>query len=123
MSRQEEDLIFVDLISPGFNQPLDQNGPDPISPLTAEQVQAISDSAYAEGLKFGFEEGYAKGKALAESENHEEKVALLSLTSQFRAEVATKSKQICEDVLSLALVIAKTMIKEEIKVNIKSSLI
>ncbi|QWD48407.1 hypothetical protein G6658_03795 [Polynucleobacter paneuropaeus] len=115
MSRPAEGFLFVDLVPPGFGKPPPKEIPLPLP--TTEEIQAIKDKAFADGLESGYKDGYAKGKSLAESENLIDKQVLQKLTEQFSTVIANKSIEICEDVLSLSLAIAKSMVKTEVKVN------
>lgn len=117
MSNRDNSLIFVDLVPPGFANPLPKEGPDAVPQLTADEIQAVIDKAYAEGHDSGFKDGYSKGKSLAHSENADEKLALETLAQKFSAAIIAKNVEICDDVLNLSLVIAKSMIRSEIKVN------
>lgn len=117
MSNMDNTLIFVDLVPPGFANPILKEDPDAVPQLTAEEVQAVIDKAYAEGHESGFKEGYSKGKLLAQSENADEKMALARLMSQFGTSIGAKNVEICDDVLTLSLAIAKSMIRSEIHVN------
>ena len=117
MSNRDNSLIFVDLVPPGFANPLPKEDPDAVPQLTAEEIQAVIDKAYAEGHDSGFKDGYSKGKSLAQSENADEKRALEVLAQKFSAAIIAKNIEICDDVLNLSLAIAKTMIQSEIKIN------
>jgi flagellar assembly protein FliH len=117
MSNRDNSLIFVDLVPPGFANPIPKEDPDAVPQLTAEEIQAVIDKAYAEGHDSGFKDGYSKGKLLAQSENADEKLALAALMSQFGASISEKNVTICDDVLTLSLAIAKSMIRSEIKIN------
>lgn len=117
MSNRDNSLIFVDLVPPGFGNPMPKEDPDAVPQLTAEEIQAVIDKAYAEGHDSGFKDGYSKGKSLAHSENADEKRALETLADAFSAAIAAKNTEICDDVLNLSLAIAKSMIQSEIKIN------
>ena len=117
MSNRDDTLVFVDLVPPGFNKPAPKEDPDAVPQLTAEEIQAIIDKAYAEGHDSGFKEGYSKGKSLAQTENASEKLTLAQLVGQFSAALASKNIEICNDVLDLSLAVARSMIKVEIKLN------
>lgn len=117
MSNRDNSLIFVDLVPPGFANPMPKEDPDAVPQLTSEEIQAVIDKAYAEGHDSGFKDGYSKGKNLAHSENADEKRALQTLASTFSTAITAKNIEICDDVLSLSLAIAKSMIRSEIKIN------
>jgi flagellar assembly protein FliH len=91
--------------------------PNSVPQLTAEEIQAVIDKAYAQGHDSGFKDGYSKGKSLAQSENADEKHALEALAQKFSAAIIAKNVEICDDVLNLSLAIAKSMIQSEIKIN------
>jgi flagellar assembly protein FliH len=117
MSSRDNSLIFVDLVPPGFANPMPKEDPDAVPQLTAEEIQAVIAKAYAEGHDSGFKDGYSKGKSLAHSENIDEKLALETLAQKFSAAIIAKNVEICDDVLNLSLAIAKSMIQSEIKIN------
>lgn len=117
MSSRDNGLIFVDLVPPGFANPMPKEDPDAVPQLTAEEIQAVIDKAYAEGHDSGFKDGYSKGRSLADSENADEKLALQALAQKFSAAIVAKNIAICDDVLNLSLAIAKSMIQSEIKIN------
>ena len=117
MSNRDNSLIFVDLVPPGFANPMPAEDPNAVPQLTAEEIQAVIDKAYAEGHDSGFKEGYSKGKSLAHTENANEKLSLEALARQFGAAISAKNVEICDDVLDLSLAIAKSMIQSEIKIN------
>lgn len=117
MSSRDNPLIFVDLVPPGFANPMLKEDPDAVPQLTAEEIQAVIDKAYADGHDSGFKDGYSKGKSLAHTENANEKLSLETLARQFSSAIAAKNVEICDDVLNLSLAIAKSMIQSEIKTN------
>ena len=117
MSNRDNTLIFVDLVPPGFANPKPKEDPDAVPKLTAEEIQAVIDKAYAEGHDSGFKEGYSKGRALALTENADEKQTLEKLVHTFSSAIAAKNIEICDDVLNLSLAIAKSMIRSEIKIK------
>jgi flagellar assembly protein FliH len=117
MSNRDNSLIFVDLVPPGFANPMPKEDPNAVPQLTAEEIQAVIDKAYAQGHDSGFKDGYSKGKSLAQSENADEKHALEALAQKFSAAIIAKNVEICDDVLNLSLAIAKSMIQSEIKIN------
>ena len=117
MSNRDNSLIFVDLVPPGFANPMPKEDPNTVPQLTAEEIQAVIDKAYAQGHDSGFKDGYSKGKSLAQSENADEKHALEALAQKFSAAIIAKNVEICDDVLNLSLAIAKSMIQSEIKIN------
>ena len=117
MSNRDNTLIFVDLVPPGFANPMPKEDPDAVPQLSAEEIQAVIDKAYAEGHDSGFKDGYSKGKALAHTENADEKRSLELLAQQFGAAITAKNIEICDDVLNLSLAIAQSMIRSEIKIN------
>jgi flagellar assembly protein FliH len=117
MSNRDNSLIFVDLVPPGFANPMPKEDPNSVPQLTAEEIQAVIDKAYAQGHDSGFKDGYSKGKSLAQSENADEKHALEALAQKFSAAIIAKNVEICDDVLNLSLAIAKSMIQSEIKIN------
>jgi len=117
MSNGDNSLIFVDLVPPGFANPMPKEDPNAVPQLTAEEIQAVIDKAYSEGHDSGFKDGYSKGKSLAHTENANEKLSLETLVRQFGSAITAKNVEICDDVLNLSLAIAKSMIRSEIKIN------
>lgn len=81
---------------------------------TAEQLEQLAaereaarQQGYQEGLSKGYEDGIAKGRTQTERERQQ----LLQIAKNFGDEVANANELIASDVLTLALDVAKAMLK------------
>lgn len=81
---------------------------------TAEQLEQLAadreaarQQGYQEGLSKGYEDGIAKGRTQTERERQQ----LLQIARNFGDEVANANELIASDVLTLALDVAKAMLK------------
>ena len=82
------------------------------SAAVAQIFDGVRKEAYAKGMQ----EGFAVGMAKAREASREDKQKFLSLTTAFSEALEKSDEQIADDVLSLALDIAKSMLK--VKLNI-----
>jgi flagellar assembly protein FliH len=73
----------------------------------------VRKEAYAKGMQEGFAVGMAKAREAA----HEDKQSFLKLTTAFSEALEKSDEQIADDVLSLALDIAKSMLKVKLNVD------
>ena len=84
---------------------------------TAEEVEAIRNAAREEGLRQGqqqgHQEGYATGRAIALAEGQR----LAALALQLDEAVATLDQQVAEDLLGLALEVARQVVRQAIAVK------
>ncbi len=85
--------------------------------FSPEKIKSILDKAYLDGFDRGVKSGHEAGMNSANEKLAVEQAALKTLMNSFSASAQAKSKVLCEDVLVLALDIAKAMLKEELKVN------
>ena len=113
--------------------------PPPPSPISvfAEQIAAARDEArrkgheagYEEGLGKGMEQGLAQGLAQGLEEGRrqgleegraqalQEKLRLQELTETFSSEIANANETVADNLLDLALDLAKAMLKTELAVK------
>ena len=82
------------------------------SAAVAQIFDGVRKEAYAKGMQ----EGFAVGMAKAREASREDKQKFLNLTTAFSEALEKSDEQIADDVLSLALDIAKSMLK--VKLNI-----
>jgi flagellar assembly protein FliH len=82
------------------------------SAAVAQIFDGVRKEAYAKGMQ----EGFAVGMAKARETSREDKQKFLNLTTAFSKALEKSDEQIADDVLSLALDIAKSMLK--VKLNI-----
>ncbi len=75
----------------------------------AERVKMINQQAYREG----YDAGYARGSAVAASEA----ARLADLVESARLEMSTLEQNVAEDLLRLALTLARTLVRESLKVH------
>jgi len=112
-----------------------------VKPLTAEEIEQIRQDAYNEGFELGKEEGYQVGEAQGLQEGHElgvkngheqgylagleqgqfeinEKIARLKdLTHQLYHPIEKVDKTAEQQLLNLAVMLAESVIRQEIKTN------
>lgn len=109
--------------------------PPPPSPISAfaEQITAARDEARRKGHEAGYEEGLAKGieqglaQGLEEGRRQgleegraqalQEKLRLQELTETFSSEIANANETVADNLLDLALDLAKAMLKTELAVK------
>jgi len=109
--------------------------PPPPSPISvfAEQIAAARDEARKKGHEAGHEEGLAKGieqglaQGLEEGRRQgleegraqalQEKLRLQELTETFSSEIANANETVADNLLDLALDLAKAMLKTELAVK------
>jgi flagellar assembly protein FliH len=77
----------------------------------AEQLEAELEVARQQGYQEGMSKGYEEGLALGRAQAQEEGMLLKQIAEQFGAEVAHANELIAADVLTLALDVAKAMLK------------
>jgi len=82
------------------------------SAAVAQIFDGVRKEAYAKGMQ----EGFAVGMAKAREASREDKQKFLNLMAAFSEALVKSDEQIADDVLSLALDIAKSMLK--VKLNI-----
>ena len=103
----------------------DLEEPPPPPQLTAEQLDAIRESArqegFAEGRQHGLEagraEGYMAGLQQGQKEINETIAHLRQIAVNFGTEVAQCSETMAPELLDLALDLAKAMLKTALKVH------
>lgn len=89
--------------------------------VASEKISQIFDSARKEAYAKGMQEGFAVGMAKAREYAQEEKQHFLKLMESFSDALEKSDEQIADDALSLALEIAKAMLK--VKLNIDTSIV
>ncbi len=92
------------------------------SPAETEQLTQIFENVRKEAYNKGMQEGYAVGMAKAREYAKEDKQNFLNLMAAFTDALELSDEQIAEDVLSLALDIAKSMLKVKLNVDHKALL-
>ncbi len=92
------------------------------SPAETEQLAQIFENVRKEAYNKGMQEGYAVGMAKAREYAKEDKQNFLNLMAAFTDALEQSDEQIAEDVLSLALDIAKSMLKVKLNVDHKALL-
>lgn len=83
----------------------------------AQIFENVRKEAYTKGMQEGFTVGMAKAREYAQ----EDKQNFLKLTAAFSEALEKSDEQIADDVLSLALDIAKSMLK--VKLNVDPSMV
>ena len=87
------------------------------SVASSEAVASIFESVRKEAYAKGMQEGFAVGMAKAREAAHEDKQNFIRLTTAFSEALEKSDEQIADDVLSLALDIAKSMLKVKLDVD------
>lgn len=76
-------------------------------------LEGVRKEAYTKGMQEGFAVGMAKAKEYAANEQSQ----LLTIASAFEGALETVDQKIEEDILGLALTLAKTMLKTKLNVD------
>lgn len=83
----------------------------PSKPLPQEQLEKLRQEAQRSGYDAGFAEGRAAGLAAGKADAARELAAFRQLAAAFAAETSAASETVAQDMLSLALDLAKAMLK------------
>lgn len=140
----EEDTVTDGSQTNAFNKPLGKwkfeapEQEEAIAPLTAGEIEQIRKSAFEEGITSGHQQGYeeghaegieagklegieqgkesgfAEGKAQADTDAKVHLEALAKLFEQLQAPLIKVDKQVKEELVLLALSLAKAVIKTEV---------
>lgn len=86
-------------------------------PQAAEKISQIFESARKEAYTKGMQEGFAVGMAKAREYAQEEKQNFVRLMNSFSDALEQSDEQIADDALSLALEIAKAMLKTKLNID------
>lgn len=89
--------------------------------VASEKIAQIFDTVRKEAYAKGMQEGFAVGMAKAREYAQEDKQNFLKLMESFSDALEKSDEQIADDALSLALEIAKAMLK--VKLNIDASVV
>lgn len=89
------------------------------APLDDNQLSKILEGVRQEAYNKGMQEGYAVGMASAREQAQADKQRFLSLMNSFTDALEQSDERIAEDVLSLALDVAKAMLKVKLNVDSK----
>lgn len=110
---QRWEMASFDEETPSEREVREQKQADENARTIQSILQQVRQEAYAEGLKAG----YADGMQQAEVQLGQERTQLMQLASSFSEALAMQDPQLAESMLTLALDLAKAMIKTELKVN------
>ncbi len=91
--------------------------PGETAAVTPEQLQAVFEKARKEGYAQGMKEGYFAGIDQAKGDLEQDKATLVELAAGFSESLEKTDERIAEDVLKLALDIAKAMLKTHLEVD------
>lgn len=91
--------------------------PPPPEPPTEEDLAAIRDQASMAGFEAGKEAGYADGLALGRAEAAEELVHLKAAALAFSGALTAADETIANDMLELALQLARGMLRSALEVK------
>ncbi|TFW30187.1 flagellar assembly protein FliH [Massilia arenosa] len=84
---------------------------------TQEEIEAMMESARAEGYETGRAQGYQDGLALGRAEAATEQEHLRSIAATFGSAVARADETIANEVLELALQLARAMLRTALEVK------
>jgi flagellar assembly protein FliH len=84
---------------------------------SSDAMSQIFDGMRKEAYAKGMQEGFAVGLAKAREAAHEDRQNFIRLTTAFSEALEKSDEQIADDVLSLALDIAKSMLKVKLDVD------
>jgi len=90
--------------------------------VASEKLSQIFDAASKDAYNKGMQEGFAVGMAKAREYAKEEQQNFMNLMHSFRDALEKSDEQIAEEALSLALDIAKSMLKVKLNVDEKAVL-
>jgi flagellar assembly protein FliH len=82
-----------------------------------EQIAAAREQARREGLAEGLAQGYQTGMEQGRAQALEENTLLQQLSTAFGAEIGRAREQVAQDLLDLALDLAKAMLKGALEVQ------
>ncbi len=85
--------------------------------VNSDAMTQIFDGLRKEAYAKGMQEGFAVGLAKAREAAHEDRQNFLKLTTAFSEALEKSDEQIADDVLSLALDIAKSMLKIKLDID------
>lgn len=104
------------------NQSISVSEPKPKEdPVAPEKIAQIFENVRKEAYAKGMQEGFIVGMAKAREQAQEDKQNFLKLMTAFSEALEKSDEQIADDVLSLALDIAKSMLK--VKLNVDPSMV
>jgi flagellar assembly protein FliH len=83
----------------------------------AEQLARERETARQEGHAEGFNQGYSEGLAAGRAEAARETMRVTQIAQAFEAELTRVNESIADDMLNLALDLAKAMLKTALKVR------
>jgi flagellar assembly protein FliH len=85
--------------------------------VVSEKIAQIFETVRKEGYTKGMQEGFAVGMAKAREFAEEDKQRFVTLMGSFREALEKSDEKIADDLLSLALDIAKSMLKQKLNVD------
>lgn len=95
--------------------PLPEVAPEPVPTLpTAEEIEGIYQQARDEGYAAGHAEGYAAGQAEGQAEVAAASGHLASALSQFDTQLSQFDEKLSEDILALAIDIAREVVRQHV---------
>lgn len=88
-----------------------------VEPMTVEQLEAIRQAAQEEGHKEGYAEGHRQGLAAAEKETRTVIRKLVKIIDSFSIPLDDLDEVVEEELVSLAMAIARQIIRRELKID------
>jgi len=85
--------------------------------LTAEQIERIQAQAYKEAYDAGFAKGQQEGLAAGAAEANDKAALMARLLQQLQRPFEQLDAQVEEELVSLALVIARQLVRRELKTD------
>lgn len=110
---QRWEMASFDEVRPSERQMREQQQAEDNAQTIQSILKQVRQEAYEEGLKAG----YADGMQQAEQQLSEERAQLMQLATGFSEALEMQDQQVADAVLTLALDLAKAMLKTELKVK------
>ena len=85
--------------------------------IVSEKIAQIFETVRKEGYTKGMQEGFAVGMAKAREFAEEDRQRFVTLMGSFREALEKSDEKIADDLLALALDIAKSMLKQKLNVD------
>lgn len=112
-----EDFEIEAEIHPSATSPLSEPAPEPTPVLNEEELNAIRAQAREEGLVQGREQGYADGLAAGREQARLERQRLQDIARSFAQETEQANEAVAQDLLDLALELARALLKTALEVK------
>ncbi|MFN3593614.1 MAG: flagellar assembly protein FliH [Thiobacillaceae bacterium] len=102
---------------PGAAEPVTSEEDGPVSLPTAEELERLHQAAWQEGYRLGLEEGRREGFAAGSVEARAYVERLKALAEAFDAERLRQDEALAQEVLALALAVARQILRTGLQVR------